>query len=138
MAKNRSEESKYQSPTTGDYCTAAQYITELLLRREIGKQGEIPIYKFWNKEPWKKKFLIQVIRVNKKLKKYSAKAIINVIKNNKFIFSIGFPRFDELIEKEEEKIDNESKKVIEVKHTKDSKPMKSFGKENKRAKYKDL
>ncbi len=142
MAKTRTEKSKYRSPSTGDYCTAAQYITEILITRQAQKQRKKLPHKFWNENPWKKKFRQQIFWVNGLLKAYSAEAIVAALnsKEGKYIYSTAFPKLDELIEKEQVKIDRlkQDAKEVEITRTEKTKPMKKFGNKTKLSKLREL
>lgn len=69
MSKNRTESSKFRSPSTGDYCTSAQYLAEIICQRcaDKDKVGTLP-YKFWNLPKWKKLYVRQVGLANKLIK----------------------------------------------------------------------
>ena len=71
MSKQRTDISKYRSPSTGDYCTAAQYIAEIICQRIADKDkiGTLA-YKFWNQPKWKKTYIRQVSLANKLIKDY--------------------------------------------------------------------
>ena len=71
MSKQRTDISKYRSPSTGDYCTAAQYIAEIICQRVADKDkiGTLA-YKFWNQPKWKKTYIRQVSLANKLIKEY--------------------------------------------------------------------
>jgi len=71
MSKERTELSKYRSPSTGDYCTSAQYIAEIICQRIADKEkvGTLA-YKFWNNPKWKKTYIRQVSLANKLIKEY--------------------------------------------------------------------
>ena len=71
MSKQRTDISKYRSPSTGDYCTAAQYIAEIICQRIANKEkiGTLA-YKFWNQPKWKKTYIRQVSLANKLIKEY--------------------------------------------------------------------
>ena len=62
MSKIRTENSKYKSPSTGDFCTSAQYVAEIICQRQAKheKAGTLP-YKFWNKGKWKNIYVRQII-----------------------------------------------------------------------------
>lgn len=82
MAKTRTEVSKYISPSTGEYCTPAQYIAEIICQRQanIDKLGTLP-YKFWNKDKWKTKYIRQVSSANKLIKEFGEAPVIAFIKS---------------------------------------------------------
>ena len=51
--RKRTAKSKYTHQPTGDYCTCAAYIAEVICIRnaEFKNEGSLPD-KFWNKKPW--------------------------------------------------------------------------------------
>lgn len=71
MAKKQTDNSRYRSPSTGDFCTAAQYLAEIICQRQANrdKVGTLP-YKFWNNSKWKKVYIRQVALANKLVKSY--------------------------------------------------------------------
>lgn len=143
MAKKRTDKSKYQSPSTGDYCTAAQYITEILITRQAAKKGKKLPHKFWNVQPWKTQFRKQIFWVNGLLKTYSAEAVVAALnsKDGKYIYSTAFPKLDYLIELEQAKIDKlkEDVKTVEINRaSEDSSPRQSFGKKTQLSKLREL
>ena len=72
--KTQTHINKYKSPSTGDFCTPAQYIAEIICQRcaKHEKVGTLP-YKFWNLPKWKKIYIRQVSLANKLIKEYSNK-----------------------------------------------------------------
>lgn len=91
MSKKRTENSKYRSPSTGDYCTGAQYLAEIICQRcaDKDKVGTLP-YKFWNLPKWNKLYIRQVGLANKLVKKYGD-GFITFVKSKKGnkILSLG-------------------------------------------------
>lgn len=71
MPERQTDLSRYRSPSTGDYCTASQYIAEIICQRVANKDkiGALP-YKFWNLPKWKKLYIRQVSLANKLVKEY--------------------------------------------------------------------
>ena len=66
----------YTSPSSGESCTAPQYIAEILItRQEASKNNRVP-YKFWNLPKYKKRFIQQIIWVNALLKLNEPKVVI--------------------------------------------------------------
>ena len=82
MAKTRTEISKYTSPSTGEYCSAAQYVAELICQRQADREklGTLP-YKFWNKSKWKTKYIRQVASANKLINEFGEGPVISFIKS---------------------------------------------------------
>jgi len=89
MDKKRTEKKPYCSPTTGEPCSAAQYIAEIVcLRNFKKKQMGDPSFKFWNKEE-KSIYQGQVVTANKLINEYGVEAVLNYINFNKGIYSLG-------------------------------------------------
>ena len=91
MSKERTELSKYRSPSTGDYCTAAQYTAEIICQRiaDKDKVGTLA-YKFWNQPKWKKTYIRQVSLANKLIKEYGDDFVRFIkSKSGKNIISLG-------------------------------------------------
>ena len=134
----------YKHKTTGQECNAAQYIAEMVCLREAEKQrvGR-PAYALWNTEKWQKKFKSQVTKAYNLLKKYSDKAIINVLNSykGKKIYSLRVKFLEPIIEKEQEAIDKiEAKEIKEIKYEDNTlqKPRKSFGNQSLFSKLESL
>ena len=82
MAEERTDLSRYKSPSTGDYCTGAQYIAEMMCQRMAEKDNEGSLaYKFWNTKKWQKTYQLQVIAANRLVEKYEERAIIAALKS---------------------------------------------------------
>ena len=100
MVKKRTENSNYVSPSTGEYCTCAQYIAEIMCTRMAQKENEgTQAYKFWNTKKWKKTYSYQIILANRLIKKFDCSAIIKAINSNqlKHVYSLGYPKLDQVI-----------------------------------------
>lgn len=133
---------RFQSVSTGEQCTAAQYIAELLLTRQAKKDKKILPHKFWNHPDWKKKYKLMMIRINGLLKLYDEMAVVKALQSQKGknIYSIGCPWLDELIEEEEKKLKEEPKVVEKIEEIKQEikQPKKSFGKKNNLSNLREL
>ena len=134
MSRKRSELSKYMSPSTGEYCTAAQYIAEIICQRiaDKDKVGTLA-YKFWNNEKWKKTYIRQVGLANKLVKEWGDEAVVRFIKSKKGskILSLGMKGIEDQIEFFKSSLDNrESGAIIEVIKSLEYAPRKSFGQKN--------
>ena len=90
--RKRSDKSKYKHESTGDYCTCAAYVAEIMCKRnaESKNVGSLP-YKFWSKKPWDWTFKRQLFAANKLLNKYSEEALVKAINSSEFrgIFSLN-------------------------------------------------
>jgi hypothetical protein len=134
MAKERSEKSRYKSPSTGEYCTCAQYVAEFVCTRVAQKDNEgMQGHKFWNTPKWKKMYGWQVVLANRLVKKYREEAIVKAInsKECKKMYSLRYPRLPAIIKKYQDQIErNEaSMKPIEVPETHTTRTV-SFGKKS--------
>lgn len=143
MTRNRSDKSKYKSPSTGEYCTAAQYIAEIVCQRQAEKDNVgTPAYKFWNTEKWKKSYTHQIILANRLVKEYDERAIIKALNSGRgrSIYSLRFPGLEDMIVKEQlalKRSDGEESIKLEDIDT-NSKPRKPFGKKSGMSKLRDL
>ena len=113
------EKSRYKSPSTGEYCTCAQYISEIVCGRMAEKEnvGTQP-YKFWNTPKWKKVYQYQAVLANRLLKRYREAAIIKALHSPecKNMYSLRYPRLESVIRKYEQVIDQQSSvTTIEIK-----------------------
>jgi hypothetical protein len=79
MAKKRTVASPYCSPTTGEFCTAPQYIAEIVCLRAF-KKFEIgdPSYKFWNKEQ-QDRYKATVMPASVLVKEFGDKAVLDYL-----------------------------------------------------------
>lgn len=135
MKRKRTEKSKYKHESTGDHCTCAAYVAEIMCRRnaESKNEGSLP-YKFWNKKPWDWTFRRQLYAANNLIKCFSEEAIVKAINSDEFrgIFSLNHPKVVGIIKKCQLLLDEEKakpKQEVEVK--KDAKVRKnSYGGKN--------
>lgn len=98
----------YKSILTGEYVMPHQWIAEVLVDRKAKyKKTSLP-YKFWTepKSEWSKEFKRQVQKVAKLLQVYSEEAILNFMKNNSYKFSVLTQYNQELIKREQDKINS--------------------------------
>ena len=141
MAKNKSDSSRYKSPSTGDYCTSAQYVAELMGQRMAEKSNEGSLaYKFWNTSKWKKTYQLQVIEANRLTNKYDDRAVVAALNTSrgKKIYSLRFPGLEDLIKVEESRLQNESSSAKDYKDSTESQPRKPYGKQTRLGKLREL
>jgi len=132
----RTEKSKYKHQSTGDHCTCAAYVAEIMCMRnaEHKNQGSLP-FKFWNIKPWNWTFKRQVYVANKLIKDYSDTALVKAIHSQEFfgIFSLNNPKVIPIIKKfhlMEEEAAKHEKQILDVRPV--AKPRKTtFGKRSK-------
>ncbi len=130
----------YKSHSSGESCTAAQLIAEILITRQEQKKKNIVPHKFWNLPKYKKRYIFTIIQVNGLLKLYSSDAIIAALMSNKWVAWANNNSLINLIEKEEARIKKAKSNLESVTDTvhKDPKPMKTFGNKNMLSKLRDL
>lgn len=132
MSKQQTDLKKYRSPSTGDFCTAAQYIAEIICQRiaDKNKLGTLA-YKFWNQDKWKKTYIRQVSLANKLVKEYGDDFVRFIkSKSGKFVLSLGMRDIKQRFEKFRKTLDNpDPDDTIEVKKSErlEYKPRQSFG-----------
>lgn len=119
--RQRTEKSKYKHESTGDHCTCAAYVAEIMCKRnaENKNEGSLP-YKFWNRKPWNWTFRRQVYAANNLIKNFSEEALVRAINSSDFrgIFSLNHPKVTGIIRKSQLLLDEERakpKQEIEVK-----------------------
>jgi len=133
--RNRTEKSKYKHESTGDYCTCAAYVAEIMCRRnaESKNEGSLP-FKFWNKKPWDWTFKRQLYVANNLLKTFSEEVLVKAIHSNEFrgIFSLNHPKATRVIKKYEAILnEQESRPKQEIKIKENAKSRrKSYGGKN--------
>ena len=92
MVPEKSNMKKFKSISTGELCTAAQYVAETICvrKREKDNTGSLE-YKFWNKSH-KHEYEIQVRVACKLIKKFGEDALLHYINSpsGKRVFSLGF------------------------------------------------
>jgi hypothetical protein len=130
MAKEQTENSRYRSPSTGDFCTAAQYLAELICQRQAtrDKIGTLP-YKFWNNSKWKKVYIRQVALANKLIKSYGDDFVRFIkSKSGSRIISLGArnleSQYKNFLERSPVK---EAGTTVQDIYNKSYKPRKTFG-----------
>ena len=138
MAKRRqrTSKSKYKHKSTGEYCTCAAFVAEIMCEKnaENKNQGSLP-YKFWSKKPWDWTFKRQMIAANRILKdhKISEQALVKAILSDAFkgIFSLNHPKAIGVIKKYQLLLDKETDKKQEIEVKKSAKHRdRRFGKKN--------
>lgn len=83
------ESRKYKSPSTGEYITCAQYLAEILVKRNADNKRYVLPNRYWSiNGPWKSEFIKQVSQANKLIKEFSEEALINFVNKNIKVFSL--------------------------------------------------
>lgn len=140
--RKRTEKSKYKHQSTGDYCTCASYLAELMCLRlaEHKNEGKLG-YKFWNKKPWDWTFKQQLFTANALIKKYGEAAVVRAVNSPYLskVFSLKNKRvIPEIIKQSKILEENkESKQELEIKE-KPTIRKKTYGKKSKLNKLRGL
>jgi hypothetical protein len=82
----------FRNSSTGEACTPAQYIAEIVCIRKREKENKGSLeYKFWNKSQ-KDEYQTQIRVANKIIKKYSTEALLHFLNSPKGrrTYSLGF------------------------------------------------
>ena len=142
MKRKRTEKSKYKHKSTGEYCTCAAYVAEIMCMRnaENKNQGSLP-YKFWSKKPWNWTFRRQINVAYKLLKQFSEEALVKAINSDEFsrIFSLNHPKALGIIKKYQLSLDEQAHKKQDITVNKNAKHRKSkFGKKSLLNKMREL
>ena len=131
--RKRTDKSKYKHQTTGDHCTCAAYLAEMMCLRlaEYKNEGNLT-YKFWNKKPWDWTFKQQMFAANNLIKKHGEKAVVRAAVNQTSIFSLKNKRLISEINKQIKLIEQEeTKPTQELDVKKEPKTRKkSYGKKS--------
>lgn len=135
-------ENKFVSPSTGEECSAAQLLAEIMVKREADKKRIVLPYKFWNQETWKKKYKNQIVAANGLLKLYEPLAILNALKRKEcsWQFSLRANGLNDIFKEEQEKLDKVKEVAKESTQTFTNTTVteiKKFGKQSKLDKLRD-
>ena len=139
----RTDKSKYKHQSTGDYCTCAAYVAEMMCMRKAEKEnvGSLP-YKFWNEKPWDWTFKRQLYTANQLIKEYSGEALVKAINSTDFfgIFSLSHRKTRRIVEKYqilENAIKEKEPQKLEV-HVKPKVRKNTFGRKSTLNKLREL
>lgn len=132
--RKRTEKSKYKHQSTGDHCTCAAYLAEMMCLRlaEHKNEGNLT-YKFWNKKPWDWTFKQQLFTANFLIKKYGEAAVIRAVNSPYLskVFSLKNKRVIPEIKKQLKLIEEQQNKTQELEIKKDPQNRKkSYGKKS--------
>lgn len=100
--RERTEKSRFKHKSTGEYCTCAAYIAEMMCLRKAEHENHGSLaYKFWNKKPWDWTFKKQLFIANNLLKRFPEKAVIRALNGPELrkIFSLNHPKVIPILEK---------------------------------------
>lgn len=143
MPENPTDKSRYKSPSTGDYCTCAQYIAEIVCSRVAEKENiGTQSHKFWNTPKWRKMYQYQVVLANRLIKKYPEAAVVKAVNSPECrrMYSLRFPPFESIVQKYQKIIEHQvqNSTTIEVKENSVSRKSRSYGKKSSLQKLKEL
>lgn len=140
--RKRTEKSKYKHTSTGDYCTCAAYLAEMMCLRlaEHKNEGNLT-HKFWNKKPWDWTFKQQLFTANSLIKKYGELAVVKAV-NSPFlskVFSLKNKRVVPEIKRQLKIIEEQANKNQELDVKEKPTPRKkSYGKKTGLSKLRGL
>lgn len=140
--RERTDKSKYKHQSTGDYCTCAAYLAELMCLRlaEHKNQGNLT-FKFWNKKPWNWTFKKQLFLANKLIQEYGEVAVVRAVNSPSLlrVFSLKNNRVIPEIKKQVIALDNQKEKVQNLEIDKEQiTRKKAFGKKSALSKLRGL
>ncbi len=115
--RKRTDKSKYKHESTGDYCTCAAFVAEMMCKKnaENKNEGSLP-YKFWSKKPWDWTFKRQLFLANKLIKEFGEQPLVRAVESSDFkrIFSLNHPSAKKIIKKYRSIIENERNKETQA------------------------
>ena len=140
--RKRTEKSKYKHQSTGDHCTCAAYLAEMMCLRlaEHKNEGNLT-YKFWNKKPWDWTFKQQLFTANTLTKKYGELAVIRAVNSPYLskVFSLKNKRVEPEIKRQLKLIEDNKDKKQELDIKEEPKTRKkTYGKKSKLNKLRGL
>jgi hypothetical protein len=108
----------FASPSTGQLCTLAQYVAEVICIRKSEKENKGTLaFKFWNKSQ-KRTYQAQIVCANRLIEKYGEAPILSFLKNHKHVYSLGYYHphkfVDEIIANEAEILKNKVEQEVRV------------------------
>lgn len=144
MAKRkRTDKSKYKHQSTGDHCTCAAYVAEIMCMKyaEYKNVGSLP-FKFWSVKPWDWTFKKQLWAAREVIKNYGEEAVVRAVNSPEWgkIFSLKNKRAIPIIKKYQKIVEEENQKEIqELDVQEDAVARKTtFGKKSKLSKLRNL
>lgn len=141
--RKRTDKSKYKHQSTGDYCTCAAYVAEIMCMKyaEFKNVGSLP-FKFWNVKPWDWTFKKQLIAARKLIKEHGEEAIVKAIHSKEWgkIFSLNNKRTIPIIKKYAKIVEEEKKKEAQKLDVQEDAVARktTFGKKSKLGKLRGL
>lgn len=141
--RKRTDKSKYKHQSTGDHCTCAAYIAEIMCMKyaEFKNVGSLP-FKFWNVKPWDWTFKKQLFAARKLIKEYGEEAVVKAIHSKEWgkIFSLNNKRAIPIIKKYRKIVEEEKNKEIQELDIQENATSRkaSFGKKSKLSKLRNL
>jgi hypothetical protein len=143
MPTKQTDLSRYKSPSTGEYCTCAQYVAEIVCSRVAEKENVgTQAHKFWNTAKWRKTYQYQVVLANRLIKKYPEAAVVKAIHSPECrrMYSLRFPPLETIIKKYQKIIEHQvqNSTTIDVKENSVSRKSRSYGKKSRLQKLREL
>lgn len=103
----------YTSISTGEECTPAQLLAEMMVLRRAAKQKIKLTGHFWLEQPWRKYYGEQIIAANAVLKIFSIKAVLRALKRKEgsWQYSLRTKGFTDIFQEEESKLKVETENL---------------------------
>ena len=93
-----------KSKTSGEEVSDTTYLAELVMLRKYHRERKnLPAY-FWNLPEYKEEFQKQKVQAVRLRKIFSLQAILNVLNDNKWVFSLYVKKLSTMFKVEERKI----------------------------------
>jgi hypothetical protein len=143
MPEHPTNKSRYKSPSTGDYCTCAQYIAEIVCGRVAEKENiGTQSHKFWNTPKWRKMYQYQVVLANRLVKKYPEAAVVKAVNSPecKRMYSLRYPSLEPIIQKYQKIIELQSQNTttIKVEENAETRSNRSYGRKTNLQRLREL
>lgn len=109
MASTPGNESRYESRYGGGWVSAAQFLAEYMVARQARFKGVDLPERFWNRDPWKREFLVQLRMAHSLLKLYPPEAVSRVLRSpeGKRAYSLGAKWLDPLFQAASDRLERE-------------------------------
>lgn len=85
------------------------------MARSYAKNGKSLPLKFWNIDIYKKDYKLTLIRANALLKVYDDSVLVRMLIENKWLYSLWYPKLQELVDQVEAKDNAVKAKLTEAK-----------------------
>jgi hypothetical protein len=106
---------KYKSNNSGQDCTAAQYLAELMCTRQAQRHNVDLPFKFWNLDIWKKPYMTELFKAYALLKLYPEEVVVKAIDNTTWLSTLLYKDISTILDKEQDKQNHLKKQAEQAK-----------------------